>query len=120
MKILIIDDSSLSRKILTKALGEKHKIIEAEDGIVGLEKYFLEKPELVILDLTMPGIPGLEVLTQLIEYDPTAKVIIGTADIQEESKRMAERLGASGFINKPFTVENIQLEITKSLESKGK
>jgi two-component system, chemotaxis family, chemotaxis protein CheY len=113
MKILLIDDSNLSRKLLRRALGENYNYIEAEDGMSGIEKYYLEKPDLVILDLTMPGINGLDVLARLKEFDPKSKVIIGSADIQEETRRLAEEMGALAFLNKPFSEENVRSIIKK-------
>jgi two-component system, chemotaxis family, chemotaxis protein CheY len=117
MKILLIDDSGLSRNMFKRALGEEeHTYVEAVDGISGLEKYYIEKPDLVILDLTMPGINGMDVLTKLREMDPNARVVIGTADIQDESRRMAEEMGALAFITKPFTSESIRAEISRVLK----
>jgi two-component system, chemotaxis family, chemotaxis protein CheY len=116
MKILLVDDSRLSRKMLRRALGEGYHYIEAEDGMSGLEQYFLERPDFVILDLTMPGVNGLDVLARLREFDPDSKVIIGTADIQEETRRLAEELGALGFLNKPFSDENVRSVIQKHID----
>jgi two-component system, chemotaxis family, chemotaxis protein CheY len=117
MKILLIDDSNLSRKILRRSLGESHTYIEAEDGMAGLESYFLDRPDLVILDLTMPGMNGLDVLARLKEFDPESKVIIATADIQDETRRIADELGALGFLNKPFSDENIRTVIKNHIDS---
>ena len=108
MKVLLIDDSTMSRTILKRSLGAEHEYIEAENGMRGLEMFFIERPHLVILDLTMPGMNGLEILEKLHEIDPNAKVIIGSADIQEFSRRRAEELGASAYLNKPFTPESVQ------------
>lgn len=116
-KILLIDDSALSRSIVKRALGNKFRYLEASDGMSGLETYFLEKPDLVILDLTMPGINGMEVLSRLREMDPQARIVIGTADIQDFSRHQAEDLGAIGFIVKPFTTENIQEVVGNALNS---
>lgn len=111
MKILIIDDSALSRNMFKRALGENYTYLEAIDGMSGLEQYFLEKPDLVILDLTMPGINGLDVLKKLHEMDPKARIVVGTADIQDESRRIAKGMGALAFISKPFTNDIIQKEL---------
>lgn len=116
MKILLIDDSTLSRNMLKRSLGDQYTYLEAPDGIQGLELYFLEKPDLVILDLTMPGMNGLELLSQIKQVDPSARVIIGTADIQEYSRKLAEDLGAVGFITKPFTDEKVRSVVAQSLE----
>ncbi|HEY9660412.1 MAG TPA: response regulator, partial [Allocoleopsis sp.] len=70
-KILIVDDSNLSRRTLRSILEPQgHTIVEAKDGIAAIEQYFLEKPDLVLLDLVMPEIGGLEVLQKLREMDP--------------------------------------------------
>lgn len=108
MKILLIDDSTLSRNILKRFLGEGHQFVEADNGMRGLELYFVEKPDLVFLDITMPNVSGLDILAQIKAIDPQARVIIGTADIQEFTRDQAESLGASAIINKPFTPDTVQ------------
>lgn len=108
MKVLLIDDSNLSRTILKRSLGTEHTYIEAENGMRGLELFFIEQPDLVFLDLTMPGMNGLEILEKLREMDVNAKVIIGSADIQEFTRLRAEELGASAYLTKPFTPDGVQ------------
>lgn len=117
MKILLIDDSNLSRSILKRALGEGHEFIEADNGMRGLELYFLEKPSLVILDLTMPGTNGLEILEQLRTMAPEARIIIGSADIQDTTRSRAQELGASAYLTKPFTPERVQEVVRRVMES---
>ena len=78
------------------------EVVEAEDGMVALEKYFVEKPDVVMLDLVMKGMYGLDVLTKLRELDPAARVIVVSADVQSSSQEMVQAAGASGFINKPI------------------
>jgi two-component system, chemotaxis family, chemotaxis protein CheY len=118
MKILLIDDSALSRNILKRSLGNEHHFIEAENGLRGLELYFLEKPELVFLDLTMPGINGFEILEKLRQIDPKARIIIGSADIQDFTRTKAEELGAAAFLTKPFLPEKVQ-EILREVTQKA-
>jgi two-component system chemotaxis response regulator CheY len=77
------------------------EIVEAEDGLIALEKYFVEKPDLVVLDLVMKGMYGLDVLTKLRELDPAARVIVVSADVQSSSQEMVQAAGANGFITKP-------------------
>jgi two-component system chemotaxis response regulator CheY len=114
-KILIIDDSSLSRNMLKRSLGEEYTFIEANDGMSGLEKYFLEKPDLVVLDLIMPGTNGMDILAQLKQLDPGARVIVGTADPQDLVKREAINLGAVDFVIKPFTVDNVRQVVARAI-----
>lgn len=116
MKILLIDDSALSRNILKRFLGDVYHFVEAEDGMRGLELYFIEKPDLVFLDLTMPNMSGMEVLAQLRQLDPTARVIVGTADIQDLTRAQAESLGAAAVVNKPFTPETLHKAVQAAME----
>jgi two-component system, chemotaxis family, chemotaxis protein CheY len=113
MKILLIDDSSLSRTMFKRCLGLEHDYIEASEGLLGLEMYQLNKPLMVLLDLTLPGIPGMETLRALKEIDPKACVIIGSADVQEITRKEAEASGAVGFITKPFTKEVVKAEMQR-------
>jgi two-component system, chemotaxis family, chemotaxis protein CheY len=116
-KILVVDDSGMSRKTLRKILEPKgHQIIEAEEGIAALELYFLDKPDLVFLDLTMTGMYGMDVLSRLREMDPQARVIIASADIQSSTREMVDEGGASAFINKPFTNEKVLSIVSEVLQ----
>src|ERR1044071_3408491 len=96
--ILVVDDSGMSRRALRKILETAgHQIVEAEDGIAALERYFLHRPDLVLLDLTMTGMYGLDVLTKLREMDANARVIVASADIQSSTREMVEERGARAF-----------------------
>jgi two-component system, chemotaxis family, chemotaxis protein CheY len=108
MKILIVDDSALSRRTLRRILEPAgYEVVEADDGMTALEVYFLEKPNLVLLDLVMKGMYGLEVLAKLREMDPKVQVVIASADIQSSTRKMVDEAGALGFINKPFIAEQV-------------
>ena len=107
-KILIVDDSALSRRTLRRILETAgYEAVEADDGMNALEMYFLEKPSLVLLDLVMKGMYGLEVLAKLREMDPKAMVVVASADIQSSTRNMADEAGALGFIHKPFVPEQV-------------
>jgi two-component system chemotaxis response regulator CheY len=108
MKILIVDDSALSRRTLRRILeAANYEVIEADDGMTALEAYFLEKPNLVLLDLVMKGMYGLDVLKKLRELDPGARVLVVSADVQSSSHELVEEAGAKGFVNKPFDRDQI-------------
>jgi len=88
-KILIVDDSALSRRTLRRILETAgYEVVEAGDGMTALEMYFLEKPALVLLDLVMKGMYGLDVLVKLREMDPKALVVVASADIQSSTRTM--------------------------------
>ncbi len=115
-KILIVDDSALSRRLLRRIVESAgHQVIEAADGVAGLESYFLERPDLVLLDLTMAGMYGLDVLVRLRELDPAARVVIASADIQSSTREMTMQAGARGFIHKPFVADQVLSAIASVL-----
>lgn len=115
-KILVVDDSALSRRTLRRILeSANYEVVEADDGMTALEMYFLEKPDLVLLDLVMKGMYGLEVLSKLREMDPKALVIVATADIQSSTRKMVDEAGALAFVNKPFVPEQVVATVGTAL-----
>ena len=115
-KILIVDDSALSRRTLRRILESAgFAVVEANDGMTALEVYFLEKPELVLLDLVMKGMYGIDVLVKLRELDPKALVVVASADIQSSTRKMVDEAGALGFINKPFVSEQVVAAVAAAL-----
>jgi two-component system, chemotaxis family, chemotaxis protein CheY len=102
-KVLIVDDSALTRRSLRQILETAgYEIVEAENGLDALERYFLDKPDVVLLDLVMRGMYGLDVLQKIRELDPSARIVVVSADIQTSSQDLAGEAGAAAFINKPF------------------
>jgi two-component system, chemotaxis family, chemotaxis protein CheY len=115
-KILIVDDSALSRRTLRRILESAgYEVVEANDGMTALEVYFLEKPSLVLLDLVMQGMYGLDVLVKLREMDPNALVVVASADIQSSTRKMVDEAGALSFINKPFISEQVIAAVEAAL-----
>ena len=115
-KILIVDDSALSRRTLRRILESAgYEVVEAEDGMTALELYFLDKPTLVLLDLVMKGMYGLDVLVKLREMDPKALVVVASADIQSSTRKMVDEAGALAFINKPFASEQVIAAVEAAL-----
>ncbi len=108
VKVLLVDDSKLARRNLRQIIEPAgYVVVEAEDGMRALERYFLEKPDVVFLDLLMEGMHGFEVLEKLRQIDPQARVLVVSADIQSSSRDMALAAGASGFVEKPFDAQQI-------------
>ena len=102
-KVLIVDDSALTRRSLRQILETAgYEVAEADNGLDALERYFLDKPDVVLLDLVMRGMYGLEVLQKIRELDPQARIVVVSADIQTSSQDLAGEAGATAFINKPF------------------
>ena len=119
-KILIVDDSALSRRTLRRILETAgYEVVEAGDGMTALEMYFLEKPTVVLLDLVMQGMYGLDVLVKLREMDPKALVVVASADIQSSTRTMVDEAGALGFINKPFISEQVIAAVERVIVEGG-
>ena len=119
-RILVVDDSGLARRGTRRVLeGAGYAVAEAEDGMVALERYFVDKPDLVVLDLVMKGMYGLEVLSKLRELDPAARVIVLSADIQTSSRQMVSEAGAVAFLNKPVAPEDLVNAVNAALERKA-
>ena len=116
-KIMIIDDSLVARMSLKACIPKDvgHEIKEGNDGSVAIELYQSFKPDLTFMDLTMPGVDGMAALTEIRRLDPTARVIILTADIQTRTIERVMELGAFGLLKKPPVKEAVQTELTKAL-----
>jgi two-component system, chemotaxis family, chemotaxis protein CheY len=107
-RVLVVDDSALARRTLRQILEAAGcEVAEAEDGLSALERYFVEKPDVVLLDLVMRGMYGLDVLEKLRQLDPDVRVVVVTADVQTSSQQLVDQAGAKGFINKPFDRDEI-------------
>lgn len=116
--VLIVEDSPSVRRLIevsVRPLGVN--IIAAEDGLSGLEMARAEVPDVILLDIGLPGIDGWEVLRELRSDAKTAdiSVIIVTAHAQPEVAAAAERRGADGFITKPFRPGHLREEILNYL-----
>ena len=92
-----------------------HTAVEASDGLTGLEQYFLQKPDVVLLDLIMTGMFGVDVLRKIREMDGQARVIVATADIQASTRTMTQAAGATAFVTKPFAAEDVLQAISLAL-----
>jgi len=116
LKILVIDDDPKVSWILTEGLAGKYEFVSARDGIEGLQMVSTEKPDLILLDIKMPGMNGIEVLEKLNKLDVRPDVIMVSG--HGETKYVVEsvKLGAAEFINKPFDVEEIDIHISGVLE----
>ena len=101
-KILVVDDSGYARRLLRQTLEPLgHEVVEAASGLAGLEAYAVHAPDLVLLDLTMEDMGGLEVLGRLREMNAGARVIVVSADVQRSTGRQVAEAGAFRFLGKP-------------------
>lgn len=116
-KIMVVDDAVFMRMMVKDALtkGGYTELIEAADGAEAVETYKSEKPDLTILDITMPNKNGLDALKEIKEFDTNAKVIMCSAMGQESMVIDAIKSGAKDFIVKPFKPDRIIEAVTKVL-----
>ena len=121
-KIMVVDDEPyIARVIKFKLEQEGYTVISANDGITGLNKIKEEKPDLVLLDVMMPGMSGYEVC-QKIKGDAELAgipVVILTAKGQERDREQGFSMGASDYITKPFSPNRL-LELVKSIVGEAK
>ena len=116
-KIMIIDDSLVARMSLKACIPKDagHDIKEGNDGSVAIELYSTFKPDVTFMDLTMPGVDGMAALEAIRKQDPTARIIILTADIQTRTIERVMELGAFGLLKKPPVKDAVQAELNKAL-----
>lgn len=116
-RILIVDDTKLGRLSVRKILIGLgfDKIEEISNGEEALELLKTKEFDLVLMDILMPGISGIETLIKIKEAGYKSKVLMVSADIQEATKVRCEESGAQGFINKPIT----EMKLKPVLESLG-
>ena len=116
-KILIIDDEESIRSLLHISLTHKgFEVFTAGDGAKGIEIFQKERPPIVLTDIKMPGIDGLEVLRQIRGIDADARVIVITGHGDMESAIEALKLEASDFINKPIKDEVLEVALKRAQE----
>ncbi len=114
-KILIADDTHLMREMLKAALDpEKYQIVgEALTGEEAVAYYKEKQPDLLILDINMPKMNGIDALTEVMAYDPKAKVIMCSDQKYENMIMMALKKGAKDFVIKPFTSSDVIIAVKK-------
>lgn len=108
-RVLVVDDAVFMRTVLRDILeGAGHEIIaEAATGEEAVDRYTETRPDLVTLDLVMPGDGGRVALRAILEKDPSARVLIVSAQGQQEDVEEAIMDGAADFLAKPFDPEQV-------------
>jgi len=110
--LVIIDDNPSSLELLSSALAQEGlDILVAKDAGAGLDLVYDRRPQIVLTDLIMPGMDGMEVLERVIEFDPVTEVILMTAHYTIESAVEAIRKGASDYLNKPLPIAMLRKRI---------
>ncbi len=114
-KILIADDTNFMRQMLKSALDpEKYQIVgEALTGEQAVEFYKEKQPDLLILDINMPKMNGIDALTEIMKIDPKANVIMCSDQKYENMIVLALKRGAKDFVVKPFTSTDVIVAVRK-------
>ena len=120
-KVMIVDDSMVMRKMLRSIIeGAGHEVVsESPDGFRAIAEYKSCKPDLVTMDITMPGICGLEAMERLFQTDPRAVVLVVSSLGTKQIIMEALRKGAKNFILKPFHESQIVAVVDMVLREYG-
>jgi two-component system, chemotaxis family, chemotaxis protein CheY len=101
-KVMVVDDSAYARRVHCAMIERSgHSVIEAATGSGAIELFCHDRPDVVVLDLSMEDIGGLDVLRTLLEIDSAAKVVVVSADVQRSTENSVLAAGARRFLGKP-------------------
>ena len=116
-RILVVDDEEVIRRLLTEVLAEEgYWVTTVSDGQQAIDLLERERFNLIITDMVMPGLSGIEVLRAAQRIDPLCPVIVLTGYPSVDSVRRLVRLGAADYIAKPFNVDVLKVTVAKLLE----
>lgn len=119
-KILVVDDDPAARRILTLLLQGSGEILEASNGADALRLIEAERPRIMILDMSMPGMSGLDVLKALRASGATLLILVLTGQEDVELAKRALELGAKEYITKPFELPRLKEKVLSGLTSAPK
>ncbi len=115
-RILIVDDSQYARRTLRERLEALGYVVdEASRGEEAIAKVRIARPDLIILDLVMPGMSGLATLERLRRMAADVPVLMASADVQASTAKLAKAGGAKGILNKPPEPDSVSAIVTKLL-----
>ena len=115
-RILVVDDDSMNLMRTKMILGKEYDVLFANSGIEALEKLRHEQVDLVLLDIEMPKLNGIETFERMKEFAPNLPVIFLTASGLEDDVRSAIRLGAVNYLMKPFQPQELMKRIAQEFE----
>lgn len=109
LKLMIVDDSALIRRRITREFDKKkfQLVATATDGEQAIKLFEMHRPQIVTMDITMPMLDGIECIEQLIVLDPDVQILVVSALSDQATGMEALEKGASGFLIKPFSEDQI-------------
>lgn len=119
-KILVVDDDPAARRILTLLLQTAGEVLEASMGDEALRIIAAERPRLMLLDMTMPGMSGLEVLKAVRTSAVGMTIIVVTGQNDIELAKQALELGAAEYITKPFELPHLKEKVMRCMQAAPK
>lgn len=123
MRMMIVDDSNMIRSRITRlaqagAIGNVEVVAQAGNGVEALALAARHRPDLVTMDLTMPEMDGVECIQKLMQMTPGINILVVSALTDKATAIAALRLGARGFLNKPFSDDDLRLALLELMDSK--
>ena len=114
--LLIVDDEVGVRESLKIVFSKDYRLLEADSVEVAIQKVQEERPEIVFLDILMPGADGLKALMRIKELSPNCEVIMLTALNAERTASIAKESGAFDYVVKPFDIEELRRKVENALK----
>jgi DNA-binding NtrC family response regulator len=118
-RVLVVDDEVGGREAFKMILKDDYEVITSEDGVEALEIIKEKRPKVVILDILMPGLSGIEVLKKIKEFDEGIEVIMVTATKNLSTAIEAIELGAFDYLVKPFDMREVRMITKRAMEHKA-
>jgi signal transduction histidine kinase len=117
-KILYVEDSLDARRLVQRLLSDRYSILEAEDGLTGIEVTWAEEPALILLDINIPHLDGYEVATKLKSLRPEVPIVALTADVSDGARQRALAAGCDGYIPKPLDPDQFPIQVEAFLKGR--
>ncbi|MGZ3559125.1 MAG: response regulator [Thermodesulfobacteriota bacterium] len=117
--VLIVDDEIPVRECVKMILKNDYEVFLAKNAEEALSQIKEHSPDVILLDVSLPDLDGLKVLERIKQNDPNVTVIMVTATTTVKTTLQANKLGAYGYVTKPFDIDELRLIITRSLSSKA-
>ncbi|AIY89872.1 response regulator [Geoglobus acetivorans] len=114
--VLVVEDDDAVLEVIKAMLGDRYSVLEARDGKEAVEKYRVFRPNIVLMDVVMPEMDGVEATREIKRMDPNAKIIGVTAYAKQRAKDLLEA-GALEVVEKPFSKSTLVSTIEKYIEN---
>lgn len=115
-RALVVDDTAIMRAIVSRILREaQYDVLEATNGADAIQTFFREKPDVVLMDLNMDGIDGTTAIRGILQINADARIVVCSATSDAHIVVNLLRLGAKGYVTKPFTPEKLLTAIRSAL-----